>query len=67
MRKPEQPAKTDTLELTYNPKQTMDRTRAVLERVNNKKDANSPDNNQASSEQKQPELEEEQADDDAAE
>ena len=43
-RKPEQPAKTETLELTYNPKQTMDRTRAVLDRVNNRKDMEMQDN-----------------------
>ena len=52
VRKPEQPAKKDeTLELTYNPKQTMDRnSRTVLERV---KDAEGV--NQAENEQKQPE------------
>ena len=40
----------------------MDRARAVLERVKNKKDANSQDNNQDANEQKEPENEVEEVD-----
>ena len=61
VRKPELPAKTDTMELTYIPKHT-ERSKTVLERATDHKDAQ---DNQALNEQKQAEEVDKDSDNDS--